>query len=496
VADFLSAWGHSRTGHNNWHFFNVLILSFLKNQGFAVDEAMLREHLHHLLSWYVGDGWYRDGVNFTNYSHWAFQYYAAVWSHWYGQRHHPEIAAVFRERHAVMMQSLHRFFGREGQSLLWTRSAPYRYAASAALATGCLWEDSTDDNPGWSRRIASGNMLQFLTRPDVFENRIPTLGFYRRFAPAVEAYLSPASVFWCGKNTAALLLPADSPFWTEPENEGIWAGEPVAATVTLPGPGLTVTNDSRSDATEIRPGKVPLNQAGDLRLSFHSHFPWESEGGEEALRSQTYSLKQHGTEKPFEEALRTHYIGLRDGVLYRMLEFAAMRPVIDLAEIPIPGGVIRIDRIRIHFPYELRLSHYGLPLDSDTPEESEALERDGYPYVSVRSDQGELHLGILHGWDKLRVEERSGSNPVAERSRMPVATASRPKLYGGYQLAVSVMLANASARPLTADEIQPVAELEILPLAPSGSPLGCHLRLKDDRRFTIDFAEAEGALSL
>ena len=35
--------------------------------------------------------------------------------------------------------------------------------------------------------------------------------------------------------------------------------------------------------------------------------------------------------------------------------------IIDLAEITIPGGVIRIDRTRLAFEYELTLGHFGLP---------------------------------------------------------------------------------------------------------------------------------------
>ena len=35
--------------------------------------------------------------------------------------------------------------------------------------------------------------------------------------------------------------------------------------------------------------------------------------------------------------------------------------IIDLAEIVIPGGVIRVDRSRMAFEHELTLGHFGLP---------------------------------------------------------------------------------------------------------------------------------------
>ena len=58
--------------------------------------------------------------------------------------------------------------------------------------------------------------------------------------------------------------------------------------------------------------------------------------------------------------------GVQNDVLYRQ---AIMRKppnngvgyIIDLAEVTIPGGVIRVDRSRLAFEYELTLGHFGLP---------------------------------------------------------------------------------------------------------------------------------------
>ena len=58
--------------------------------------------------------------------------------------------------------------------------------------------------------------------------------------------------------------------------------------------------------------------------------------------------------------------GVRDDVIYRQL--IMRRPpnngvgyIIDLAEIIIPGGVIRVDRCRMAFEHELTLGNFGLP---------------------------------------------------------------------------------------------------------------------------------------
>ena len=58
--------------------------------------------------------------------------------------------------------------------------------------------------------------------------------------------------------------------------------------------------------------------------------------------------------------------GVRDGVLYRQLIMRkppnnGVGYLIDLAEITVPGGVVRVDRCRLAFEHELTLGHYGLP---------------------------------------------------------------------------------------------------------------------------------------
>ena len=63
------------------------------------------------------------------------------------------------------------------------------------------------------------------------DQRVPTLGFYGAFEPAVQVYSCRGSVYWMGKVFLGLCLPADTPFWTAVENEGPWEGEFAPGTV-------------------------------------------------------------------------------------------------------------------------------------------------------------------------------------------------------------------------------------------------------------------------
>lgn len=57
------------------------------------------------------------------------------------------------------------------------------------------WLNDPSINYGWMRRIASSTLLQFLENPALMEDRVPTLGFYGAFEPAVQIYSCRGSVY-------------------------------------------------------------------------------------------------------------------------------------------------------------------------------------------------------------------------------------------------------------------------------------------------------------
>ena len=101
------------------------------------------------------------------------------------------------------------------------------------------------------------------------------------------------------------------------------------------------------------------------------------------------------------------YNGVRNDVLYRQ---AIMRKppnngvgyIIDLAEITIPGGVVRVDRSRLAFEHELTLGHYGLPHIDGKKAVVDHFE-DHTKKVITASIQGrKLALIVYHGWDNVK----------------------------------------------------------------------------------------------
>jgi hypothetical protein len=501
VADLLSDYAHTLTIGHNWRFFNVLMLTFLKINGYAIDEAALTDHLQHLLSNYVGDGWYIDDTNYDFYNPWGFHFYGPLWCKWYGYENEPEIAAIIEQRNREFIRNWPRFFARDGKQLMWGRSIIYRFAASTAFGAHFLMNDPVLD-PGFARRIASGNMLQFLPREELYVNGLPCLGYYGPFEPLIQFYSCAASPFWLAKTFVALTLPEDSPFWTARENEGFWPELGARTeTIDLPGPGMQVVNHGSTGTTELRTGKVFLHETYYNQLQFNPDFPLETET-QDGANAASYSIRERDMGHDFRIPLNIAFNKMEDGILYRVQNTqpaglgdpnkggVSRGPErIDLADIPIAGGVIRIDRVRVPYRYELQLGHFALP---HLGGRAARVEKAGGGLIAAIEDGRKLALMPVHGWDRIDAAVHKGLNPETEESTVLYAERVREKDYSGMEVFITVLLHRLDGGDWPEDELNPVRSFEILPWAPSGNACGVKLNLRDGRECLIDYGNVDG----
>lgn len=514
---------HHRSNAHNWRYFNLLGYLFLHRHGWKVDAEMERDHLLGVLSWDAGDGWYRDGAEFDYYNAWAFQSYAPVWIRFNENAGYGRIEQTLRDRFERFMETYPRFFSRNGHSLLWGRSSLYRFAASTPLVVAHLLPNPTVDS-GCARRIASGNLLQFLERDDVFVDGIPTTGFYGCFEPARQRYSRATSFGWMHKLFAALSLPADNPFWTNQEHDGFWEDLGADTHVTaLSGPGLTVVNHGRSGSTVLVPGKTWFfQQEAYTRLSYHSELVWEadSSNGASAAAYSVVNREVAGADAMY--TLGYRYAGFRDGVLYRQAVIGGKdthfseQALIDLAEVHLPDAVLRVDRIRIPFPYQLRLGSWAVPVDT---EEAVAFSR-GPASVAVRilradgtqttitqapwvravgpgeaggASRGSAFVGIA-GWDRVDVEVHGGLNAEREISAVPAGTRTRLTAHhGGVGLCISLHLYQHTGDQISAALPREMVVHELSP--ESGSPFSVDIRPARGAALSVEFGGMEGVLS-
>lgn len=504
VAAMISKWAHFRTPANNWRFFNIMMLSFLKTKGYSIDEDLLTLHLDQTMASYAGGGWYLE-QHYDYYSVWVYQLYSIIWSRAYGDKYDPERVDLLETRFNDFIKSYPKLFGRDGNIIMWGRSICYRLAAAGCLPLAFLAKQSHDFSGGWSRRLCSGALLQFVTREDFWEKDIPSLGFYGAKKYCLQYYSYPASPYWMFMPFMNLSLPTDSPFWTETEHDGEWndLGQKTANHF-IAGPGIFIANHGKTGTTEIRTAKVNERDPNYNKLTYNSHFPWEADS-DSGISAMNYSFQNlepasyNANHDVIKYATPCHifHISQQDDILYRQLIMQKQPQygtgyLIDLADIIMPGGVIRIDRCRLAFEHRLTLGHYGLPhLDGVAPV-VEQYQKGNATVITGKVKKRQVALITLNGWDGVDYCTHQDNNAETDASTVLYAYRKRLDSALRMELLISVLLHKLDDTPWTEDELFPIANYSILPYSPSGDILGIELHLKDGRRFTVDFKHPDG----
>jgi len=194
------------------------------------------------------------------------------------------------------------------------------------------------------------------------------------------------------------------------------------------------------------------------------------------------------------------YNGVYKDVLYR--QAIMRRPpnnglgyIIDLAEITIPGGVIRIDRSRLAFEYELTLGHYGIPHLSGKQAVIKQFDEGTKKGITASIDGRKLALITYHGWDTVTSVVHQGRNAESDESTVLYAYKKRISQNPAMELMITVMLHKTDDTEWTAAELSPIKEIEIMDIAASGSPLGATLTLLNNIKYDIDFKNIDGRRS-
>ena len=463
LAATMLSYGNGPTIGSNWMFFNVFVISFFKEQGYAVNDQRMKENLENCLKLYRGEGWYNDAPAYDYYSMWAFQMYGPIWAQMYGH-FYPEYAAQFMKNQRDMIDNYPYMFSADGRMNMWGRSIPYRFAAVVPLAL-LGYENYPEANYGWMRRIASSTLLQFLQNPDFLEDNVPTMGFYGPFAPAVQIYSCRGSVYWCGKAFLSLLLPPDNPFWTSTENNGPWDKEFKKGHVYhkfQPATNLLITDYPDCGGAEMR-SWCHETVAADWqkfrssenynKLAYHTEFPWMADGpnGEVSMNYATLNGKGQW------EVLRLYdFKGFEDGIYRRDAILETNGEIrYQLADISLPGGVLRVDKVRTPVATTVRLGHYTLPeIQGMTLEEEKSKTKEA---TILNNGQYRLAVIPLQGWDKTIVEYPEGLHPVSRKCGLIMTESHVEK----EQIFITLMLWKKGGKAFTKKELHPVKSIKI-----------------------------------
>ena len=464
LAALMLSYGNGPTIGSNWRFFNIFVMSFFKDHGYAIKDDYLNELLQKSLDQYRGCGWYNDSPAYDYYSMWAFQMYGMIWAHYYGDKFNPEAGRQFVDNFRDLVPNYPYMFAEDGKMNMYGRSITYRIATVVPFPL-MGWLNDPSINYGWMRRIASSTILQFLENPALMKDRVPTLGFYGAFEPAVQIYSCRGSVYWMGKAFLGLLLPADNPFWTAVENNGAWEKELKPGKVYnkfMEGSNTLVTNYPNSGSSEIR-AWCHETVAKDWqkfrstenynKLSYNTAFPWmaDSPDGKVSMNYAILNAKQQW------EVLRLYtFRKFEDGIYYRDAELETNPEIkFRLADIPLPNGILRVDKVSFPVSAQLRYGHYSLP-EVDKPVVTK--ERKIGEHTVYCTDNGAYQTALvnLQGWTEVEFVQTEGLHPVSDKCSVINAATT----HSGEQIFITLQLWKKSGKSFTKKELTPVKSFE------------------------------------
>jgi len=435
LAKKMISYGDGDTVPSNWKFFNIFVLSFFKDQGYTVNEKLLVEYLNKSVNHYREDGWYNDNPAYDYYSMWAFQMYGPYWSQVFGNKYYPEIAEKFKNNFIDLKDSYPYMFSKNGEMIMWGRSISYRIASiSPYPLLGFYPEETEDVNWGWMRRISSGVLSQFLQHPEFIKDKVPTLGFYGNFDPAVQYYSCRGSVYWMGKAFLSLLLPKDNEFWNAEENNGPWQNDYKSNEVYnkfFKKSEIMLTNYSDIGASEIRAWcnvpykgqKEPFRASENYnKLSYNSAFPWQANGKKGEV-SMNYMFHTKNDTVPHEPAHLYKFKKYENGIYYRDIASEFNKgTTLHLAEIPLKNGILRVDKAEGE-KANFSLGHYALPnINGFINESSKTV--DGKEVKIIDNGKYQLAMIPAYGWNTIKTITSVGLHPEADQSKTINTTAN------------------------------------------------------------------------
>ena len=225
-----------RPAYNNWLLFRGLIEAFLMSVGEDADQYVLTVASNKINEWYLSDGWYSDGAEFS------LDYYNAyvihpmyiemlevLNKHRFWTPISTKLAIKRMQRFNVFME---RLISPEGTYPAFGRSVVYRMGAFQTLAMAAwkygLPEGLSNGHVRSALTAVMNNM--FKVEGNFNEKGFLQLGFAGHQPDLSNYYTNNGSLYMTSLVFMPLGLPADHPFWkdaAEPwTSQKAWSGQP------------------------------------------------------------------------------------------------------------------------------------------------------------------------------------------------------------------------------------------------------------------------------
>lgn len=213
LAEWLGQINLYSLAENNWQYFNVITNLALKHVGRPHSTQRLEEAMAKYESFYLGNGWYSDGLRPQKdyYISFAIHFYCLLYAKLMGGED-PVRAELFKARAREFAGTFLYWFDDEGKALPFGRSMTYRFAQGAFWSMCAMLE--LDVLPmGVLKGLIGRHMEQWLRQP-IFDNGgVLSIGYAYPNLNISEGYNASGSPYWAFKTFALLAIPAEHAFW-------------------------------------------------------------------------------------------------------------------------------------------------------------------------------------------------------------------------------------------------------------------------------------------
>lgn len=213
LSAYLRLSNNYEVSDNNWRMFPVLVNLALKSLNQPYDQHLIDYGLERLDSFYLGNGWYKDGVTEQRdyYIPFALHFYSLIYAK-VCANDDPERCALFKERAEGFAKEYIYWFDSKGRALVYGRSLTYRFA-QAAFWSACLYADVDVFSYGIVKGIIVRHFEEWFQNPITDNGGVLTIGYRYPNLHMSESYNSPGSPYWSLKAFILLALPDEHPFW-------------------------------------------------------------------------------------------------------------------------------------------------------------------------------------------------------------------------------------------------------------------------------------------
>lgn len=214
VAEYLYTINEHTLPVCNWKLFLVLVNAGLRKVGKRYNQEKAEAALKEVESFYLGDGWYRDGDSGQKdyYVSFAIHFYSLVYAATM-EKEDPERSRLFKERAMLFAKQFIYWFDEDGEGVPFGRSLTYRFA-QVSFFSACLLAGIEPFPITVIKGIIVRHLDYWLKQPIFDEKGVLAIGYAYPNLIMAEHYNGPGSPYWCMKTFAVLILPDDHPFWT------------------------------------------------------------------------------------------------------------------------------------------------------------------------------------------------------------------------------------------------------------------------------------------